>query len=96
MEKSSVSTGLLFTMNGMNAVLGWNAVLAALDYFQDSFQSFNIYSFLPVPVFAGYMTVGINYRRLSKRFNYMSILTFGSITITVTLAAILLVSLLFN
>jgi hypothetical protein len=81
-------------MNGMNAVLGWNAVLAALDYFQASFQRFNIYSFLPVPVFIGYMLVGINYRFLSNRFKYISLLTFGSVGISITLSCILLVSLL--
>jgi hypothetical protein len=25
---------VIFTINGINSLLGWNAVLAALDYFQ--------------------------------------------------------------
>jgi hypothetical protein len=38
-------------------LLGWNAVLAALDFFANSFKDYNVYSFMPVPVFAGYLCV---------------------------------------
>ncbi len=78
----------------MNVVLGWSVVLAALDYFQASFPSFNVYSLLPVPVFAGYMTIGINYHSLSNKFRHITLLTLGSIGINIGLVCILLVSLL--
>jgi hypothetical protein len=94
MEADSTKINLLFTINGMNVVLGWNAVLAALDYFQASFPDFKVYAILPVPVFVGYMIIGINYHSLSNKFKHITLLTFGSIGINIGLACILLVSLL--
>lgn len=94
MDADSTKINLLFTINGMNVVLGWNTVLAALDYFQASFSSFNVYSILPVPVFVGYMVIGINYHTLSNKFKHLSLLTFGSIGINIGLVCILIVSLL--
>jgi len=37
MEENADNTVLIFTINGINSLLGWNAVLAALDYFNASF-----------------------------------------------------------
>lgn len=83
---------LIFTINGINSLLGWNAVLAALDYFNTSFLGYNIYSFLPVPLFAGYLTVGLAYHRLSNYFKYVSLIVIGNIIVNMSLAAILIVS----
>jgi hypothetical protein len=61
MEKDTTKTIIIFTINGINSLLGWNAVLAALDYFQGCFPDYNIYSFLPIPLFLGYLIVGSTY-----------------------------------
>ena len=37
MEADTSKTILIFLINGINSLLGWNAVLAALDYFQAAF-----------------------------------------------------------
>jgi hypothetical protein len=84
---------LIFTINGINSLIGWNAVLAALDYFNTSFEGYNIYSFLPVPLFAGYITVGTTYHMLSNKFKYVNLIIVGNTIINLSLAAILLVSL---
>jgi hypothetical protein len=83
---------LIFTINGINSLLGWNAVLAALDYFNNSFLGYNIYSFLPVPLFAGYLTVGFAYHSLSSYFKYVNLIVIGNIIVNIFLAAILIVS----
>lgn len=94
MDLDTTSVKLLFSINGMNVILGWNVVLAALDYFQDAFPDFSVYSILALPVFVGYMVIGISYHSLSNKFKHLSLLTFGTIGINLGLACILLVSLL--
>lgn len=86
------STILIFLINGINSLLGWNAVLAALDYFQDVFKDYNIYSFLPIPVFIGYIIVGSTYHILSNKFKYLHLITAGNMGINISLISILLVS----
>lgn len=90
--KDTGSTVAIFMINGINSLLGWNAVLAALDYFFACFSEYNVYSFLPIPVFAGYLTVGSNYHNLSNKYKYITLITAGNIGINLCLAAILVVS----
>lgn len=92
MEKDTNKTVLIFTINGINSLLGWNAVLAALDYFAGAFPDYNIYSFLPIPVFIGYILVGSTYHILSNKYKYIQLITVGNIGINIALAAILMVS----
>lgn len=87
---------IIFFINGVNALIGWNAVLAALDYFADSFADYNVYSFLPVPLFAGYMLVGSLYHSISNKFQYKNIIIVGNTIIFFSLIAILLVSIIFD
>jgi hypothetical protein len=87
---------VIFFINGINALLGWNAVLASLDYFAGSFTDYNIYSFLPVPLFVGYITIGVIYHSVSNRFRYVTIITVGNSIVNVALVCILLVSILFE
>lgn len=94
MEKDTGKTVLIFTVNGINSLLGWNAVLAALDYFAGAFPAYNIYSFLPIPVFIGYILVGGTYHILSNKYKYVQLITVGNIGINIALAAILLVSII--
>jgi hypothetical protein len=73
-------------------LLGWNAVLAALDYFQAVFLSYNVYSFLPIPVFVGYILTGSTYHLLSNKYKYITLIITGNIGVNIALAAILIVS----
>ena len=92
MEADTPKTILIFLINGINSLLGWNAVLAALDYFAQAFKDYNIYSFLPIPVFVGYIVIGATYHILSNKFKYVSLITVGNIGINIALLAILIVS----
>ena len=83
----------IFIINGINSLIGWSAVLAALDYFNDSFVDYNIYSFLPVPLFAGNLTIGFTYHMLSNKFKYVNMIIVGNTIVNIALAAILVVSL---
>ena len=86
------STVVIFFINGINSLLGWNAVLAAFDYFASSFTQYNIYSFLPVPLFVGYLVVGTTYHFLSNRFQYKSIIVIGNTIVSISLVLILIVA----
>lgn len=90
--KDKGSTVAIFMINGINSLLGWNAVLAALDYFFACYSEYNVYSFLPIPVFVGYLSIGFNYHKLSNSYKYITLITAGNIGINISLAAILLVS----
>lgn len=92
MHKDTPKTIAIFTLNGVNSLLGWNAVLASLDYFQASFSDYNIYSFLPIPLFIGYLLVGSSYHLLSNKFKYVHLIITGNLTVNLSLAAIFLVS----
>jgi hypothetical protein len=70
-------------------------VLAAFDFFAKSFAEYNIYSFLPVPLFAGYLTVGFSYHYISNHFKYVNLIITGNLIVNASLLAILLVSILF-
>jgi hypothetical protein len=92
MEPDTSKTILIFLINGINSLLGWNAVLAALDYFQAVFSQYNIYTYLPIPVFVGYITIGSTYHILSNKLTYITLITIGNIGINIALLAILIVS----
>jgi equilibrative nucleoside transporter 1/2/3 len=89
-------TIIIFTINGINSLLGWNAVLASLDYFQKQFVDYNIYSFLPIPLFMGYLLTGFSYHILSNKFKYITLITIGNSIITIALVFMLLTSLLLD
>lgn len=86
----------IFMINGINSLLGWNAVLASLDYFQKQFAGYNIYSFLPIPLFLGYLITGFSYHILSNRFKYITLITIGNTITTCALIFMLLSSLLLD
>ena len=90
------STVLIFFVNGINSLLGWNAVLAALDYFAQRFKDFNIYSFLSIPLFVGYLLVGLSYHMISNKMKYASIILMGNMIINISLLGLFLVSVVFE
>jgi len=94
MEKDTNWTVIVFIINGVNSLLGWNAVLAALDYFQDSFTDYNVYSFLPIPLFMGYLSIGFTYHQLSNKFKYVNMIIVGNSIVTLFMIIIFLVSIL--
>ena len=87
---------LIFFINGINSLLGWNAVLAALDYFADRFKDYNIYSFLSVPLFIGYLTIGLSFHMISNKWKYSTIIILGNSIVDVALVMLFLVSVLFE
>jgi hypothetical protein len=93
MDNNTSYTVTVFLINGINSVLGWNAVLAALDYFNKCFVGYNIYSFLPIPLFAGNLTVGFTYHMLSNKFKYVNLIIVGNTIVSFALAAIITVAL---
>ena len=96
MEADNPKTISIFLMNGINSLLGWNAVLAALDYFQAAFSSYNIYAYLPIPLFIGYIIVGSIYHNLSNRFTYATLIVTGNTIMNISLMSILTVSIVFK
>ena len=72
--------------------MGWNAVLAALDYFAASFKSYNVYSFLPIPLFVAYLVTGLSYHKISNRWKYSNIIITGNSIVNVSMVCLFLVS----
>lgn len=82
----------IFTLNGINSLLGWNAVLAALDYFAYKFEGYNIYSFLPIPLFMGYIIIGLTFHELSNKFKYVNLIIVGNMLVNLALTGMLVIS----
>ena len=80
----------------MNSILGWNAVLSTLDYFKVKFADFNVYSFLPIPVFVGYIVIGMLFHSISSRFKYVNLIIFGNLLIDLGMISLLLTSIFFS
>lgn len=96
MEKEKKSTVVIFFINGINSLLGWSTVLASLDYFADSFKDYAVNSYLPVPLFVGYLIVGLLYHNVSNRFKYVSLIITGNIVTNIALIFLLIVSIAFE
>jgi solute carrier family 29 (equilibrative nucleoside transporter), member 1/2/3 len=92
MEVDTRSTIIIFFINGINCLIGWNAVLAAFDFFADSFPTYNVYSFLPVPLFAAFLITGALFHIISNKFKYVQIIVVGNMTMFFSMIAILIVS----
>lgn len=80
-------------MNGINCILGWNAVLASIDFFASSFQDYDIYSLIAIPLFIGYLVIAFSYHWISIRFSYIKLIMVGNMTLNACLLGMLLVSL---
>lgn len=65
MNKDDKMTSIIFLINGINGALAWNAVLAAFDFFVDSFTEYNTYSFMPVALFVSYIVENVHMKGLS-------------------------------
>ena len=87
---------LIFFINGINALLGWSAVLAAFDYFATSFKDYNVYSFLSVPLFVAYLLVGLSYHKISNRWKYSTLIITGNTIVNISLVCIFLISIMLD
>ena len=83
---------VVFFINGVSSLLGWNAVLAALDYFGDSYMEYNVYSFLPLPLFIGYIAIGLSFHEISNRYRYSIIIVVGNTIVSISLLGLLITS----
>lgn len=79
-------------MNGISSVLGWNSVIATMDYFQFSFLQFPVYSLMPVAAYAGYLVVGFSYHLLSNKLRYINLIIIGNVVTNIALGFVLIVS----
>lgn len=94
MLKEHRTTELIFFFNGVESLLGWNAVITAFDFFGNSFTEYNVYSLLPVPVVAAELLISLCFHKTSNRFKYITHIICGNIIINICLVLLLLVSLL--
>ena len=83
----------LFLINGIASLLGYNALLTSLDYFNYVYKGYDVYSLFLPPVFAGYVLIVLSFRWLSYKFSYTKLVTTGFILCNIALAAFLLLSL---
>lgn len=81
-------------LNGITALLGWNAVLGSLDYFADIYKGYNVYLYFPVPVFIAYAITGVAFNWINKMLSYKSLVSAGIVGVNVTLIVLLVISLI--
>lgn len=86
----------IFFINGITAILGWNAALGAFDYFSYVYKGYDVYLYFPVPVFIAYAVTGILFKKMSTTFSYGTIVTVGIIGMNMSLALMLVFSILFK
>ena len=64
------SFGLLyFTVQGIGALIAWNAVLTGLDYFDDKFPEFSVNFIFPIAIFVANILVSINMVSLQAKLS---------------------------
>lgn len=86
----------IFFLNGITALLGWNAALGALDYFSYVYTGYNVYLYFPIPVFIAYTVSGIMFNYISNKFSYTSLVKTGIIGLNIMLVYLLLISIIFK
>ena len=87
-------TSNLFFLNGVTSLLGWNVILTSLDYFHYVYEDYNVYLYFPIPVFIAYVLTGISFNWISTAYKYRNIVTVGIVGTNITIALMLVVSLL--
>lgn len=83
---------LIFLVNGISSILGWNAVLASLDYFQSAYPAYPVANYFPIPVFVAYLLVALVFHRLQLRYSYKSMVVVGLIIVNISMLVMLLTS----
>ena len=83
---------MIFFVNGINSLLGWNAVLAALDYFNERYPDYGVYKYLSLPLFVGYLIIGLSYHEVSNKLKYSKIIFIGNMMVNVALVGLFIIS----
>ena len=86
-------TSICFLINGISSLLGWNCVLAAFDYFDKVYEGRSVTIYFTIPVFAGYVLVGVLFNRLHKASTYKTLIMLGIILTNVAIIGMLVISL---
>ena len=79
----------LFIINGITSVMGWNMVLSSLDYFHYVYGEYNVYLYIPIPIFLGYFVTAIFYKKLFARLGDKILVVWGLLGINLSLALML-------
>lgn len=86
---------ILFLLNGITSLLGWNAVLSSLDYFAYVYP-YNVYQYFPIPLFIGYAITGASYNMLSLKISYKYLVCGGIVITNVSLILLFVLTLVFT
>ena len=86
----------IFFLNGITALLGWNAALGALDYFSYVYKGYDVYLYFPVPVFIAYAVTGILFQKMTTKFSYETLVKAGIVGLNICLVLMLLISIIFK
>ena len=89
-------TQYLFLINGISSLLGYNALLTSLDYFDFVYDGYDVHSLFLPPVFLGYVVVVLSLRWISKKYTYKALVTFGIVSCNFLLFILLVLSLTQN
>lgn len=81
-------------INGIAALLGYNALLTALDYFNYVYTGYGVYSLFLPPVFLGYVLMAISFKFISEKYSYKTLIVFGILLCNAALIILLLSSLI--
>lgn len=91
-KQATTLTSIEFLLNGMISLLSWNSVLCSLDYFAAVYSDFNVYSLYPFSVFVAYLITAIFFHEISKKFSYLQIIFFGNVVNSLSIVALLILS----
>jgi equilibrative nucleoside transporter 1/2/3 len=58
-----------FTLQGIGALVGWNAVLTSLDYFDSKFPGYQVNFLFPIAIFVANMLLSPNMMYFSQKFS---------------------------
>ena len=94
-QTTGIRLDILFLLNGITSLLGWNAVLTSLDYFAYVYP-YNVYQYFPIPLFIGYAVSGAAYNMLSLKMSYKYLVCGGIVITNVSLVLLFLLTLIFT
>lgn len=86
-------TQYLFLINGIASLLGYNALLTSMDFFNSVYKGYDVFSLFLPPVFLGYVLTVLSYRWISYKFEYKKIVTVGIMLCNISLIMFLILSL---
>lgn len=73
-------------------MLGWNAVLGSLDYFNNIYPNYNVYLYFPIPCFIAYTVTGLMFNWLTLKVDYRTLVICGIVVTNFSLFLLLIIS----